>query len=114
MHGLRTVTEAASANLAQMLQQQDVPEDIAVRFVYKGQGIALHQDNERAGDTTFSARGPDGLAARRPGVGTTCRRHARFRGREAGAAASEGRRLASAMTPDEKTQLPALLEQAGN
>ena len=48
-----TVTEAASAHLAQMLKQQDAPEDIAVRFVCEEQGIALQPDSERAGDTTF-------------------------------------------------------------
>ena len=35
-----TVTDAASAHLAQMLKQQDAPKDIAVLFVYEGQGIA--------------------------------------------------------------------------
>ena len=48
-----TVTETASAQLAQILKEQDAPEDIAIRFVPEGQGIALRQDSERAGDTTF-------------------------------------------------------------
>ncbi|MBU0640053.1 MAG: hypothetical protein KKB50_14395 [Planctomycetes bacterium] len=48
-----SVTEAAGARLAQMLKQQDVPEDTAVRFVCEGQGIALRQDSVRAGNTTF-------------------------------------------------------------
>ena len=52
-----TVTEAASTRLAQMLKQQSMPEEIAVRFVYEGQGIALQQDSERAGDTTFQHEG---------------------------------------------------------
>jgi len=46
-----TVTEAASANLAQMIKQQGAPEDIAVRFVYEGHGVASHRDSQRAGDT---------------------------------------------------------------
>ena len=48
-----TVTEAASARLAQMLDQKGLPDEVAIRFVYEGQGIALHQDSERAGDATF-------------------------------------------------------------
>ena len=52
-----TVTEAASARFAQMSKQQSMPEEIAVRFVYEGQGIALQQDSERAGDTTFQHEG---------------------------------------------------------
>ena len=40
-----------------MLKQQSMPEEIAVRFVYEGQGIALQQDSERAGDTTFQHEG---------------------------------------------------------
>jgi Fe-S cluster assembly iron-binding protein IscA len=53
-----TVTEAARAHLAQLLAQQDVPEDIAVRFVYEeGEGIALQPDSERAGDTAFQHEG---------------------------------------------------------
>ena len=52
-----TVTEAASARLRQMLEQQSMPEETAVRFVYEGQGVALQQDRERAGDTTFQHEG---------------------------------------------------------
>jgi Fe-S cluster assembly iron-binding protein IscA len=52
-----TVTEAASAHLAQLLEQHDLPEDVAVRLVSEGQGIALEQDSERAGDTTFQHEG---------------------------------------------------------
>ena len=55
------VTEAASARLAQMLKQQSMPEEIAVRFVYEGQGIALRQDSERARDTTFQHEGRTAL-----------------------------------------------------
>lgn len=48
-----TVTEAASARLAQLLDDQGLPEDVAVRFVFEGQGIASKPDSERPGDTTF-------------------------------------------------------------
>ena len=48
-----TVTGAASARLAQSLDDQGLPRDVAVRFVFEGQGIALKQDSERPGDTTF-------------------------------------------------------------
>ena len=52
-----TVTEAASARLAEMLKQQDVPADIAVRFVHEGEGVGLRPDNEREGDTAFQHEG---------------------------------------------------------
>jgi Fe-S cluster assembly iron-binding protein IscA len=52
-----TVTDAAVAHLAEMLKQQDTPEDVAVRFVCEAQGIALQHDNEREGDTTFQHEG---------------------------------------------------------
>lgn len=42
-----TVTEAAGAHLAQMLEQANSPEETAVRFVYEGQGIAVEQDTDR-------------------------------------------------------------------
>ena len=56
-----TVTEAASARLAQMLDQKGLPAEVATRFVYEGQGLALHQDSERAGDATFQHEGRAGL-----------------------------------------------------
>jgi hypothetical protein len=52
-----TVTEAAGAHLAQLLEQRNAPGDIAIRFVCEGQGIALRQDSERPGDTTFQHEG---------------------------------------------------------
>ncbi len=48
-----TVTEAASAHLAQLLEQHNLPDEVAVRFVYENEGIALQQDSERPGDTKF-------------------------------------------------------------
>jgi len=52
-----TVTEAASAHLAELLEQQDVPEDIAIRFICEQEGVALRPDNQREGDTTFQHEG---------------------------------------------------------
>jgi len=52
-----TVTEVASARLAQMLEDQGVSEEVAVRFVIEGQGVALRQDTERPGDATFQHDG---------------------------------------------------------
>ena len=51
-----TVTEAVSARLAQMPDQKGLPDEVAIRFVYEGQGIALHRDSERAGDATSSTK----------------------------------------------------------
>ena len=48
-----TVREAAGGHLTQLLKQQNAPEDVAVRFVCEEQEIALWQDSERTGDTTF-------------------------------------------------------------
>lgn len=52
-----TVTDAASARLAEILRQQSMPEEIAVRFGCEGQGIVARQDSERAGETTFQHAG---------------------------------------------------------
>jgi len=52
-----TVTEAAGVHLAEILAQQRVPEDIAVRFVYEGQSIVLEHDSARDGDTTYQHDG---------------------------------------------------------
>jgi Fe-S cluster assembly iron-binding protein IscA len=52
-----TVTEAASARLAQMLKQQNAPAHIAVRFVCEQQTAGLRQDSERPGDTSFQHQG---------------------------------------------------------
>jgi Fe-S cluster assembly iron-binding protein IscA len=52
-----TVTEAASARLAEILQQKDLPEEVAVRFVHEGGQIRLQSDNEQPGDTTFKHEG---------------------------------------------------------
>ncbi len=52
-----SVTEAASAHLAQILKQQDAPNDIGVRLICEGQDIALQEDGQRAGDSTFQHDG---------------------------------------------------------
>lgn len=52
-----TVTEPASVFLADILSQQELPEDVAVRFVVEQNGIAMRPDNERPGDTTFEHSG---------------------------------------------------------
>ncbi len=52
-----TVTEAAVARLAQMLQQQGLSEGTAVRFVFEGQGLVLQPDSEREGDAMFQYQG---------------------------------------------------------
>jgi Fe-S cluster assembly iron-binding protein IscA len=52
-----TVTDAATERIAQLLDDQGVPDETAVRLVYHQQGIALQQDTEREGDTTFEHEG---------------------------------------------------------
>ena len=47
------VTEAASARLAQMLEQESVPKEAAFRLIYQGYGVTLQSDAERPGDETF-------------------------------------------------------------
>jgi hypothetical protein len=47
------VTEAARARLAQILTQQGLPEDVAIRLVDEGDGIGMRPDSESPGDTTF-------------------------------------------------------------
>jgi hypothetical protein len=52
-----TVTDAATALLAEMLDERGLPDDIAVRLVYQSEGIALQQDSERDGDTSYQHEG---------------------------------------------------------
>lgn len=52
-----TVTEAASARLAEILSQEGLPEDTAVRLVSEGQEVGMQPDRERPGDTTFEHDG---------------------------------------------------------
>jgi hypothetical protein len=52
-----TVTEAASARLAEILGQEGLPEDTAIRLVDEGQGIGMQPDSKRPGDATFQHEG---------------------------------------------------------
>jgi Fe-S cluster assembly iron-binding protein IscA len=52
-----TVTDAAKTRLAQILDEQGLPEEVAVRLVYEEQGVALQQGSERPGDATFQHEG---------------------------------------------------------
>jgi Fe-S cluster assembly iron-binding protein IscA len=52
-----TVTEAAVARLAQMLRQQGMSGEIAVRFVFDGPGLILRADTDRKGDAMFQYKG---------------------------------------------------------
>jgi Fe-S cluster assembly iron-binding protein IscA len=47
------VTEAAAAHLAQMLDAQKAPPNMAVRFTVEGQSIAMQPDTVREGDSVF-------------------------------------------------------------
>ena len=51
------VSEAARARLAHMLEQEAIPEEIAVRLVREPAGIALRGDSKRPGDETFQHGG---------------------------------------------------------
>jgi hypothetical protein len=52
-----TVSETATAHLAQMLTSVKAPGEAAVRLVAQEQGLTLELDIEREGDTTFSHEG---------------------------------------------------------
>ena len=52
-----TVTESAGGHLASLLVEAEAPEDVAVRFVLEGQGLAMALDNERPDDETFAYEG---------------------------------------------------------
>ena len=51
------VTEAARTRLAQLLGQEGVPEEAAVRLVHEGDGITMQSDAERPGDEVFQHSG---------------------------------------------------------
>ena len=48
-----TVTEAAGTLLAQILDQEDLPQEVAIRLVHEGEGVTMQPDSERPGDATF-------------------------------------------------------------
>ena len=52
-----TVTEAASARLAEMMEQKGLSQDVAIRFVSRDRGIAMQSGTERPGDATFQHEG---------------------------------------------------------
>jgi Fe-S cluster assembly iron-binding protein IscA len=54
---MMNLTEAAGAQLAQILDHEKCPQEVAVRLVYEGQGIAMTLDGERQGDTLFEHSG---------------------------------------------------------
>lgn len=56
-----TVTDAASARLAELIEREGLPDDTAIRFIYDGQGLAMQPDKPRPGDETFDHEGRDVL-----------------------------------------------------
>ncbi|UCD28480.1 MAG: hypothetical protein JSV03_15575 [Planctomycetota bacterium] len=52
-----TVTEPASAHLANMLVEAEAPEDVAVRFILQGKGLAMGLDREQPEDDSFDHQG---------------------------------------------------------
>jgi len=52
-----TVTDAAAARLAEFLDAENCPQEIAIRFVVDGQALAMRPDRERPGDTTYAHQG---------------------------------------------------------
>jgi hypothetical protein len=52
-----TVTESAGALLTQILDQEGLSEDIAIRLVCEDEGLAMQADNERPGDNAFQYQG---------------------------------------------------------
>ena len=52
-----TMTEAAGAHLVDLLGEAEVPEDVAIRFVFESEELTLRLDKERPGDEPFSHEG---------------------------------------------------------
>ena len=48
-----TVTEAAKAHIADLLQKAEAPDEASVRLVRSPAGIELAIDQEKPGDTSF-------------------------------------------------------------
>ena len=52
-----TMTDAAGAHLSGLLDEADVADDVAIRFVVEEGGLTLRLDKERPGDETLSHEG---------------------------------------------------------
>jgi Fe-S cluster assembly iron-binding protein IscA len=52
-----TMTDAAGAHLADLLEEAEVPEDVAIRFVVEEEELTLRLDKERPGDESLSHEG---------------------------------------------------------
>jgi Fe-S cluster assembly iron-binding protein IscA len=52
-----TMTEAAGAQLIQMLDDAEAPEGVAIRFVHEDEDVALRLDQPKDGDTTLDHEG---------------------------------------------------------
>ena len=54
---MMTLTETAGDHLTEILNNSDVPEGVAVRFVCRESEISLSLDNQKPGDETFEHQG---------------------------------------------------------
>jgi Fe-S cluster assembly iron-binding protein IscA len=52
-----TVTDAAGSHLAQILKQEELPAEIAIRIIVEGGGLALRPDEKQPGDASFEHEG---------------------------------------------------------
>ena len=52
-----TMTDAAGAHLSGLLDEAEVPEDVAIRFVVEEEELTLRLDKERPGDESLSHDG---------------------------------------------------------
>jgi hypothetical protein len=59
-----TMTDAAGAHLADLLEEAEVPEDVAIRFVVEEEELTLRLDKERPGDESLSHEGKTVLLTR--------------------------------------------------
>jgi Fe-S cluster assembly iron-binding protein IscA len=52
-----TLTEAAGAHLAELLDDRQCPEGVAVRFVCEEAGVSVVLDDQKPGDSTLEHEG---------------------------------------------------------
>ncbi|TVQ60474.1 MAG: hypothetical protein EA379_08080 [Phycisphaerales bacterium] len=52
-----TVTERACEKFASLINENGLPENVAIRLVVHGEGLAVAPDEERPGDKTFDHDG---------------------------------------------------------